>query len=406
MQPKSVWNAAVVVAALGYFVDVYDLLLFSIVRKESLQSLGLSGEELTHTGILLLDMQMIGMLMGGILWGVLGDKKGRLSVLFGSIATYSIANLANGAVDTVFWYAFWRFIAGLGLAGELGVGITLVTEVMPKETRGYATTLVASIGIAGAVFAGWIGQVFDWRTCYYIGGGLGLSLLLLRVGVQESGMFKSAQQAHSVKKGDFLALFRNSKIFLKYLRFILIGLPVWYVVGILITFSPELATQLGLNKEPDAGIAVMYCYSGLVVGDLVSGSLSQMLKSRKLVLYIFWGISLLAVALFFLVPLSSENLFFAQCTFLGFSVGSWVVFMTSASEQFGTNLRATVTTSVPNFVRGAVVPLTATFQGLAPYMGLVGSAVVTGVICLLLALWAISTLRETFGTDMDFHEAF
>jgi MFS family permease len=400
---------AVIVAALGYFVDVYDLLLFSIVRVNSLKDLGITGEAQMTDGLFLLNMQMIGMLIGGVLWGVLGDKRGRLSVLFGSIITYSVANLANAFVGTVGEYALWRFIAGIGLAGELGVGITLVAEVLPKESRGYGTTIVASVGILGAVLAAFLADMFTWRQCYIIGGVLGLSLLALRVGITESGMFKQVKiSGHT--RGDFLSLFKKKQIFLKYLRFILIGLPVWYAVGILITLSPELGIALHIQGAVNSGQAVMYCYAGLAFGDLSSGLLSQRLRSRKKVLYIYWALSAFSASLYFLLQGIELQAFYYLCAFVGFTVGSWVVFMTAAAEQFGTNIRATVSTSVPNFVRGAVVPMTGLFAFLKinlPDWGLdttLEAAIITGVIVLAVAVWAITGLRETYEEDLNYME--
>jgi MFS family permease len=402
---------AVIVAALGYFVDIYDLLLFSIVRKQSLTDLGIVGAEQMERGLLLLDLQMIGMLIGGILWGVLGDKKGRLSVLFGSIITYSIANLANAFVPTLEWYAVCRFIAGIGLAGELGVGITLVTEIMPKEKRGYATTIVASVGITGAVLAGVLAEYFSWRICYVIGGVLGLSLLALRIGVTESGMYKN-QNTNTHSKGDFLALFKNGKRFVKYMRFILIGLPVWYIVGILITFSPELQKVAGIQGSITAGRAVLFCYAGLSLGDMLSGAISQWLKSRKAALYIFWTLSVLGSLLYYFLKDLTPTQFYVLSFFCGFTVGSWVIFMTVAAEQFGTNIRATVTTTVPNFVRGAVVPMTALFHFLQGWLtesgngNMLDAALLTGALVLGMAVWAISGLTETYGKDLDYIENF
>ncbi|MES2387344.1 MAG: MFS transporter [Bacteroidota bacterium] len=410
MKKTSVFNAAVIVAALGYFVDIYDLLLFSIVRKDSLSSLGLSGEKLTDNGILLINVQMAGLLIGGILWGMLGDKRGRLSVLFGSIFTYSLANIANGFVQSVEAYAIWRFIAGIGLAGELGVGITLVTEIMPKETRGYATTVVASVGIAGAVFAAKLAESFEWRTCYFIGGGMGLLLLALRMGVTESGMFKAVKQDAGVKRGNFLLLFKRKDLFMRYLRLILIGVPIWYVVGILMTLAPELAPYLGITEKITGGRAVMYCYGGMVIGDLISGSLSQLMKSRKKVLLLFHGLQALTITCYFVLRGLSPDSFYVLCAMMGVSVGSWVVFMTSSAEQFGTNIRATVTTTVPNFVRFSLVPLNFFFVALrdvnlsSGHVGPLWSAVTAGVVVLIAAVWATSTLHETFGSEMDFSE--
>jgi len=400
-----VLNAAVIVASLGYFVDIYDLLLFSIVRIPSLKSLGLTGEALTDNGIFLLNVQMVGMLLGGVFWGMLGDKKGRLSVLFGSIFLYSIANIANGMVSTIESYAIWRFVAGFGLAGELGAGITLVAELMPKEKRGYATTIVASVGVSGAVVAYFVAQYFTWQVSYFIGGGLGLSLLLLRIGVSESGLFTHVTRKEVVR-GDFFSLFNNKKRFFKYLRCIVIGVPLWFVVGILITLSPEFGKLLGVKGEVTAGAAVACCYGGLVLGDIASGVLSQLLKSRIKVVYTFLSLSAIALSCYFFIENMQLHTFYFICGFLGFSVGYWVIFMTIAAEQFGTNIRATVTTTAPNFVRGAVVPLTLLFQYLYALFNnsLIGAGISVGILCLGLAFWSLTKMKETFAKDLDYLE--
>lgn len=398
-------HTAVIVSALGYFVDVYDLLLFSIVRLDSLKDLGLSGPALMDQGIHLINMQMIGMLIGGVFWGILGDKLGRTHVLFGSIITYSLANVANGFVQSVDQYAILRFVAGIGLAGELGLGITLVAELMPKETRGYATTLIATIGVLGAVFASVIAEFFDWRTCYFIGGGLGMALLAMRVSVTESHMFDAIKQHDHVSKGNFLGLFTKSKVFLKYLRFILVGLPVWFVVGILITFCKELGPAIGLAASVDPEYAVLFCYVGLALGDLISGLTSQLLQSRLKVLKLFWVSTFISImGYFFLLKGQSAGIFYLYCSFLGLTVGYWVIFMTATAEQFGTNIRATVTTSVPNFVRGSVVPMTLLFTYLKGQMPLESAAMTTGIIVLVLAIAAIFTMHETFGMSMEYNE--
>jgi putative MFS transporter len=399
-------TAAILVASLGYFVDIYDLLLFSIVRVPSLKSLGLSGTELIDTGIMLLNVQMIGMLIGGVLWGMLGDKKGRLSVLFGSIFLYSMANIANGFVNTVNEYGIWRFIAGLGLAGELGAGITLVAELMPREKRGYATTIVASVGVSGAVVAYFIAQQFEWRTSFFIGGGLGLLLLLLRVGVAESGMFNQSKDAGN--RGDFLALFKNRKQFGKYIRCILIGVPLWFVVGVPITFSPEFGKVLGVQGEVNAGAAVAWCYGGIVIGDIIGGLLSQRLQSRLKVVYIYLTLAAIGVGFYFMQSGLTLQQFYWLCLAIGLTVGYWVIFMTIATEQFGTNIRATVTTTVPNFVRGAVVPLTLLFKGLRPLLNdsMVYSGIIVAVISFAFAFLALGRMKETFSKDLDYLEEF
>lgn len=393
----------VVVAALGYFVDIYDLILFSIVRVPSLKSFGLSGEALTDVGVRLINCQMGGMLIGGILWGILGDKRGRLTVLFGSILTYSLANIANGFAQTVLQYEIMRFVAGVGLAGELGAGITLVSEVMPKEKRGIGTTIVAGVGILGAVVAALVGDAFSWRTAYFVGGGLGLALLFVRVGVTESGMFEQTKKS-GVRHGDFFLLFRNPTRLKRYLAVILVGIPVWYAVGILVTFSPEIAKGMGLVELPKPSTAVMLMYSGLAVGDFGSGFLSHILKSRKKVLFGFLTLSSLATVAYFTIGRSSLFAFYVVVVILGVASGYWAVFVTVASEQFGTNIRATATTTAPNFVRGAVVIVTSSFQLLKGPVGVVWSAAVVGVVVLGIGFLSIAGLEETHGKDLDFIE--
>jgi MFS transporter, putative metabolite:H+ symporter len=394
----------VVVAALGYFVDIYDLILFSIVRVKSLKALGLSGDELMTSGLMLLNVQMIGMLLGGIFWGVWGDKRGRLSVLFGSICLYSVANIANGLVGTVSSYALWRFVAGLGLAGELGAGITLVSESLPKETRGYGTMLVATIGILGAVAAVLVGDLLDWRASYFVGGGLGLALLLLRVSVFESGLYTKLSEK-PVARGHFKTLFRTRRSAVKYIACIGMGLPCWFVVGILVSFAPEFGKALGMAELPSAGQAVMYCYLGLALGDFISGSLSQLARSRRKVVAGFLVLTGVFIALYLSGAGKTVGAFYGVCLGMGFSVGYWAVLVTVAAEQFGTNIRSTVATTVPNFVRGMLVPITAAFQAMKPSMGILGAAGAVGAFCVLGALLSIFVLEETHHKDLDYIEA-
>jgi MFS family permease len=396
----------VIVAALGYFVDIYDLVLFSIVRVPSLKAIGLSGQDLTDYGVFLLNMQMAGMLIGGIIWGILGDLKGRLKIMFGSIFLYSIANMLNGMISSFPAYAVLRFIAGIGLAGELGAGITLVSEVLHRSIRGYGTMLVASVGVSGAILANIIANAYDWRHAFIIGGILGLLLLIARISVAESGMFKTMEERAGVSRGNFLALFREKGRFLRYLNSILIGVPIWFVVGILITFSPEFAKALGTTGPVSAGNAVMFCYLGLIFGDFSSGLLSQIMKSRKKVVLIYMILTIAAVAFYFLQGSRSPQFFYGACFLLGFAVGYWAIFVTVAAEQFGTNLRATVATTVPNFVRGMVVPITLLFQLFRRYFGLEGGALAVGAICTVAAFFALASLEETFHKDLDYFEEF
>ncbi len=403
---RRVVSLPVIVAALGYFVDIYDLVLFSIVRVPSLKAIGLSGTELTDYGVYLLNMQMAGMLIGGIIWGILGDLKGRLKIMFGSIFLYSLANMLNGMISTFPAYAALRFIAGIGLAGELGAGITLVSEVLHRSIRGYGTMLVASVGVSGAILANIIANAYDWRHAFIIGGILGLLLLIARISVAESGMFKTMEEKAGVSRGNFLALFREKGRFFRYLNSILIGVPIWFVVGILITFSPEFAKVLGTTGPVSAGNAVMFCYLGLIFGDFSSGLLSQIMKSRKKVVLIYMLLTIAAVAFYFLQGSRSPQFFYGACFVLGFAVGYWAIFVTVAAEQFGTNLRATVATTVPNFVRGMVVPITLLFQLFRQYLGLSGGALAVGAICVVAAFFALASLEETFHKDLDYFEEF
>jgi MFS family permease len=401
---RSLYSVPVVVAALGYFVDIYDLLLFSIVRISSLKSLGVTtDEDLLSSGEFLIQSQMMGLLIGGIIWGIMGDKRGRLSVLFGSILLYSLANIGNGFVTTVNQYALLRFIAGIGLAGELGAGITLVSEVLPKELRGYGTTIIATVGLMGAVLANIIARQFDWQVAYFIGGGLGLMLLVARVSVFESGMYEKIK-VENVQRGNFLQLFTNRKRFKRFLSCIFIGLPIWFVIGILVSFSPEFAVAMGINGKINAGDAVMFSYLGLAVGDLSSGLLSQWLQSRRKVVLMYILITLLFIIYYLFNPSDSSVVFYGVCFGLGVGTGYWALFVTIAAEQFGTNLRSSVATSVPNFIRGTVVPLVYIFGLLRPSMGIVWGAFTVGVGTIAIALFALKYLAETFARDLNFLE--
>lgn len=394
----------VIVGALGYFVDIYDLLAFSILRQPSLSSLGLTPEQVDSKGLLIINIQMLGLLIGGIVWGIYGDKKGRLSVLFGSILLYSIANIANGFVHTVPQYVVCRFIAGIGLAGELGAGITLVSELLPKEKRGIGTSMVAGIGLLGAVFAYFLKQHFDWRTCYFIGGGLGFLLLILRVSVVESGMFDSIKN-QKIQKGNFWMFFNNARRFRKYIFSILIGLPTWYVIGILISFSNRFAQQFFIPQTIDTGKAVMYAYVAISIGDILIGLLSQLLKSRKKALYIFYVITAVAIYVFFFgLYHKTDSQLYWTCALLGFGTGFWAIFVTMAAEQFGTNLRATAATTAPNMVRGSLNLVTLLFASLQTITSYANAGLITGIVVMIIAVVSAIFTEETFGKDLNYVE--
>jgi MFS transporter, putative metabolite:H+ symporter len=399
---KQLFSIPVIIAALGYFVDIYDLLLFSIVRIPSLRSMGVSEGDMLNQGEFLIRVQMAGLLVGGIIWGIMGDKRGRLSVLFGSILLYSLANIANGFATTVNQYAILRFIAGIGLAGELGAGITLVSESLPTKLRGYGTTLVATVGLMGAVLANYVAKIFDWQVAYFIGGGLGLILLVARVSVFESGIFLKVKE-QGVERGNFFQLFNQKERFIKFIGCILIGLPIWYVIGILITFSPEFAKVMNIGGVI-AGDAVMFSYIGLAAGDMSSGIMSQIIRSRRKTVFVFILLTLAFVITYLYWPFKTASGFYVGCFLLGFGVGYWALFVTIAAEQFGTNLRSTVATTVPNFIRGTVIPLTFAFRYMRESIGILEGALVVGVVTVLIAFWALRLIDETFGRDLNFVE--
>ncbi|WP_349314846.1 MFS transporter [Chitinophaga sp. MM2321] len=401
----SIFNIAVIVASLGYFVDIYDLLLFTIVRVPSLRELGLPQSEIdAGAGMLLINVQMVGLLIGGIFWGIVGDKKGRLSVLFGSILIYSIANIANGFVQGINGYLLWRFVAGFGLAGELGAGITLVSEILPKEKRGYGTMIVATVGVSGAVAANLIAKlVGDWRICYFIGGGLGLCLLVLRVSVMESHLFNEVR-ASAATRGSFLALFTSRERFLKYLKCMLLGTPTWFVVGILVAFSNKFAAEMHVKGNVNPGDAIAFCYAGLVLGDFASGLISQLWKSRRKVMLLFLVLTAVMVTVYLNMYGADMWVFYVVCFLLGFSVGFWAIFVTIAAESFGTNLRATVATTVPNFARGMLPLISILFIQLQTYFTFLQSGAIVAAICIGVALITAWKIEETFGKDLNYLE--
>ena len=396
----------VIVGALGFFVDVYDLLLFSIIRKPSLISLHLSPEEVLSKGELIISIQMIGLTVGGVIWGIMGDKKGRLSVLFGSIILYSLANIANGMVQTVPQYVLMRFLAGVGLAGELGASITLVSEMLPKEKRGIAATIIAVTGVMGAITAFFVYQAFqDWRLCFYIGGGMGLLLLVLRANVMESGMFDQIKQS-GVPRGNFLMLFNKKERALRYLKGVLIGLPVWYAIGILVTFSDKFGKEFGIDGI-DPGKAIMYQYIGIAFGDLSAGLLSNYLKSRKKALFTFFTILSFFTILYFLQGGGRGNTqsMYILCSCLGFGAGFSVLYITMSAEQFGTNLRASSAISIPNVVRGILPLIILLHRGLRSLVGdYITGGWMTGIIIMSLAVIAAYHTKESFANDMNFVE--
>jgi MFS family permease len=404
---KILFSFPVIVAALGYFVDIYDLLLFGIVRVPSLKGMEINPDV---AGTMIINFQMTGLLLGGILWGIVGDKKGRLSVLFGSILVYSLANIACGFLpqmdfaDKATLYAALRFIAGIGLAGELGAGITLVSESLPKELRAIGTSMVAGFGLLGAVVAQLTVELAgDWTIAYFIGGGLGLLLLLLRVGVFESGLYKQLEKKAAVSKGNFLSFFTNWERFTKYLKCICIGLPTWFCVGILAMMGNQFAPVLGIG-DINPGKAIMWAYVGISVGDFASGLISHALRSRKkAILYMMLFTAVGIISMLF-GGTKTENMYYFYCAWLGLGTGYWAMFVTVAAEQFGTNIRSTATTTVPNMVRGLVPVMLMGFDFFKVSTGVICAAVIVGLIVFALGIYSTLTIEETHGRDLDFVE--
>jgi len=404
---KHLFSFPVIVAALGYFVDIYDLLLFGIVRIPSLKDLKL---DVDIAGTLILNYQMLGLLLGGVLWGILGDKKGRLSVLFGSILVYSLANIACGFLpyfpfeDKTTTYALLRFVAGIGLAGELGAGITLVSESLPKQLRAIGTSIVAGFGLLGAVVAQLtVEMAGDWKIAYVIGGAMGLLLLLLRVSVIESGIYNEVKKSETIKRGNFLSFFTDFERFTKYIKCIVIGLPTWFCIGILAMMSNQFAPALGISAI-DPGKAIMWAYIGISVGDFSSGFISHWLKSRKKAIFYMMLFTLVGIVLMLYGNTNTENKYYFYCTWLGLGTGYWAMFVTMGAEQFGTNIRSTATTTIPNIVRGLLPVMLFSFDHLKLSLGIILSAAVVGLVVFTLAIYATLTIEETHNKDMDFIE--
>lgn len=397
----------ILVASLGYFVDIYDLLIFSIVREPSLKAIGVADNEIVGVSSMIINWQMIGLLLGGIVWGIMGDKRGRLSVLFGSILLYSVTNFINGFVQTVDQYALLRFITGIGLAGELGAGITLVSEMMPKNKRGIMTSFIAGVGVFGAVLAYFIFKFTgDWRLCYKIGGVLGLGLLLLRVSVAESIMYKRAA-GEQVQKGNIFQLFARRALLKKYMLAILVGIPSWFIVGILITLSNRFAVELFGSTTLVAGACVMYGYIGNAFGDITVGIISQYYESRKKALYFMYACCILTIALYFSPLNSSDTTMYIICFFLGYASGFWAIIVTMGAEHFGTNLRATAATTIPNMVRGSLPLMNLLFNNYfikTLHWSMVKSGIITASIVVFIALIALAFTEETFHKDLDYIE--
>jgi MFS transporter, putative metabolite:H+ symporter len=399
---RYIW-LAIIASALGFFVDLYDIIILSIVRSKSLLEMGIPQSELLSKGVWLINIQMVGMLIGGFIWGIIGDKFGRLSVLFGSIILYSLATFANAYADSFEVYLLLRFLAGLGLAGELGAAITLVTEQMPQKYRGIGPAIIAGCGMLGAIVGAYIGGKYSWQFTYQLGGAMGLVLLILRLGVMESGLFNQMKEK-TTAKGDLRLLFKNKSHTLKYISICVMGFPGWFMNGVVMTFTPEIGKAWGMDPLPTVSAVFTYFFIGFTFGDLSSGFVSQLMKSRKKAILTYLSLFGIGMAAFFLFAKYSLTLYYGIFLFLGFSAGYTIVLLTLAAEQFGTNIRATVTTSALNLIRATVIPQATLFGILSPIIGAAHGALVVGVMAICLAFWALGNLEETFDKDLDFME--
>lgn len=394
----------VLVAALGYFVDVVDLWLFSNLRIASLQELGLSGPEITDTGAFLLNLQQVGLLLGSIIWGVMGDRRGRASVMFGSILLYSVGNILNAFVASVPQYAFLRFVTGVGLAGEIGAGITLVCEILPKDKRGIGTTFVTGLGVAGAIVAALMGKYLSWRTAFFVGGCMGLTLLMLRVLTHDSGLFESMQHAAGIRRGSLVQLFSRGDTTRRFLSCIATGMPIYLTFSIFAVFSPEIAPAFGVI-EPVAVSDVMLCVSvGLTLGDVLAGLLSQLMRQRKAPLALLVALNCLVAVAVLSGIFTSSLVFLVLIGLLGLTSGYWACLITTAAEQFGTNIRATVTTMVPNLVRATAIPMTIAFVEIRRFLSIQNTVWLVAVVVFGLAFWGLAHIRESFDVNLDFYE--
>lgn len=403
---KLLMKPVVIVSGLGYLVDAYDMMIFSVVRTASLTDMGLSGDKLVEAGLQIMNLQMAGLLLGGLVWGMLGDKLGRMKVLFASIIMYSVANFGCGFAQGVADYGVWRFMAGFGLAGEAGAAITIVTESLPKTKRGLGVMLVVACAAMGPLLAGIVGELVEWRHAYMIGGVAGFALLFLRANVKESKVFEHVAHNKKVQRGNLLQFVTNWSLFKRYVCCVLVGVPVWYIIGIQTTLAPEFARSMGVVGAVAAGTALSFNFVGTIVGEILCATMAQVLQSRRQSLILWLLLTLGSVLGYYQLHDVTAQTFYFYCGFLGISIGYWVSLMAATAEQFGTNLRASATTSIPNFIRGSLIPMNMMFVYLHNKVGysyeqtglIIGGAVVA------MALGALLFMPETFHNDMDFVE--
>lgn len=396
-----VLNATVIVTALGYFIDLFDYYVFLVTRQKVLTDFGFSGSQLMETGLYMVNLQFAGLLVGGVIFGVLGDKIGRKQSLLGSILLYSIATLASGMTHNIDVFAALRFIAGIGIAGEVGVGVTMVSETMDKNRRGLGVTAFIGVGLLGVVAAALMSELLHWRTCYIIGGLAGLLLLVTRIWVMEPQMFTDLNK--SVKRGSFRVLFASPDGVRRYVLCILLAVPVFFGVSIIATLSPELSIALGASPPASVSTTMIIAYTMMVIGEIVIGLLSQRLKSRKKVIALFLVLMAITLGVGFHNGALDATGYYILAGVVGFFMGYWVNFIALSAEQFGTNVRSLAANTIPNFTRGTTIAINMAFLALKDD-GVVYAASIVGFTVIVIALLALWKLPETFGKDLDYTE--
>jgi MFS family permease len=391
------------VAALGYFVDLYDMLIFSSERVEALGSIGVAKQKMGEVGLMLQNYQMLGLVIGGFLFGILADKFGRLRVLFASILLYSVANIGNAFVTNVPAFAVARLIAGIGLAGELGVALSWISESLKPQQRTIATTIVSAFGLLGGVVAAIMATHFHWQTSYMIGGIMGLVLLAFRVSLNESKLFEQTRQS-SAKKGNLFQLLSNKKQLKKFVLCVLSGAPAFVLLSIYVTLAPEFGAAFGITEQISVAHGIMVFLIVFAMSDVACGLLSKIMRKRKTPLLIFACLQILSIGYYLLVPPQTVEAFYFRCMLLGFSAGYWGILITNSLEQFGTNIRATVATSTPSLIRGMTIPASIFFTVVSKQTSLVTAGAIVGFSLVAISIVSILLLDDKFENDLNFME--
>jgi MFS transporter, putative metabolite:H+ symporter len=381
----------------GYFIDIFDLVLFSTLRISSFEELKITDP--TYWTVVFFNLQMTGILVGGIFWGKMADIKGRSWSFMGTILVFSIANIINGLTSSLTVYGICRFIAGFGLAGEMGSGIALICEKVPDEKRSLYLGFVSSLGCIGAVLSGWLGDIVYWRYLFIGSGFAGILLTLLRKNLLEPDLFRKTATLN-IPRGQWKTLFQSPPDLIRFILLIFLGIPMWYIIGILWSFSTEMTSTIGLNIFT-SGQAILWGYVGVWMGDMLMPFVSQFLKSRIFTIQICLIMMLLGVI--YLFQFQPHSLLSFQLThiFLGFTIGYWAVYATLCGESFGTNIRALTSTSLPSLIRFSSIPMMIIYQYGRDENEL-NIALGMGLTVLCISMITTYFIKDTFQKDIDF----